>query len=98
MPITYSKLRDGSWGVRSDSELRPDTIVTVTKKSGGQKQERIGRVLWTDRRTWLAAIVSEAGRSGRSARRASVGYWECPACGEENPHSSTSCWECGCGK
>lgn len=44
--ITYTKLRDGSWGLRG-SGLVASRSVIVTKKSGETKTETVGRVLWT---------------------------------------------------
>ena len=53
---TYTKLKDGSWGlrvVRHSSEEAPGQgeVVAVSKKDGSKKDEAIGRVLWsgTDR-------------------------------------------------
>ena len=47
MNITYSKLRDGSWGMRGPKELLIEgQKVSVTKKSGEKKEETVGKILW----------------------------------------------------
>ena len=48
MYATYTKLNDGSWGLRvSCGPVAPYATVTVTKKSGETKVETVGQVLWT---------------------------------------------------
>lgn len=54
--LTYTKLRSGSWGIRSTSKIEAGQSVTVTKKSGETKLETIDRVIWTDGKVWLASI------------------------------------------
>jgi hypothetical protein len=44
---SYTKLRDGSWGVRTEGRVVEGLVVTVTKRDGSVKTETIGRVLWT---------------------------------------------------
>ena len=41
---TYTKLPDGSWGVRSLTEIKPGQVVTVTKANGEVKKETIQTV------------------------------------------------------
>lgn len=55
---TYTKLRDGSWGLRGDG-LAAGAKVTVTKKSGESKVETVGKVLWTGNGVSLATIATE---------------------------------------
>lgn len=43
---TFTKLRDGSWGIRGKN-LTEGQQVTVTKKSGGSSVGTVGRVLFT---------------------------------------------------
>lgn len=38
---TYTKLSDGSWGVKTDSRVTPGMKITVTKKSGEKKTETV---------------------------------------------------------
>lgn len=98
---TYTKLKSGEWGVRIDGRATPGATVTVTKKSGENKTERIGRVLWTDGKASLCTISQtkttfRAAPAAHRYPRVSAGHWLCKACEEENPLSSSSCWECGC--
>jgi hypothetical protein len=44
--ITYTKLRDGKWGIRGKG-LRVGAVVDVRKLDGTVRQERVGKVLWT---------------------------------------------------
>jgi hypothetical protein len=89
---TYSKLRDGSWGVRVAGPAKAGAAVTVTKKSGETKTETIGRVLWTDGKVSLCTIVSSTAsrRSDRSAHP-----WTGCACGSREGYPQDSdCWQC----
>lgn len=44
---TYTKLKDGSWGVRAQGKVTVGASVTVTKKDGSTKVETVKAVLWT---------------------------------------------------
>ena len=55
--ITYTKLADGSWGVRSSSMIRPGSVVIVEKKDGTAKQETIENVSIDPRGGFIATIV-----------------------------------------
>lgn len=59
MKATYTKLRDGSWGVRLEGGPLPaGSTVTVTKRDGGQKQETIKAVVWSGKDKHTGAEVS----------------------------------------
>lgn len=47
---TFTKLRDGDWGLRivGPHAVEPGQTVTVTKKSGETSTERVGEVIWSD--------------------------------------------------
>ena len=67
---TYSKLKDGSWGVRgSVAEVVAGASVTVNKKSGESKTETVGRVLWTDGELALATIAASSSSKSYSPSR-----------------------------
>jgi len=71
--ITYTKLRDGSWGLRGPS-LTAGVTVAVSKKDGSQKHETVGRVIWQGDGVCLATIDSCRDSSPRtSSRRPSSG-------------------------
>lgn len=60
MATTYTKLRDGSWGLRVEGPApAAGQTVTVTKKSGETKAEKIGKVLWTGNGVSLCTIESD---------------------------------------
>lgn len=78
---TYTKLKDGSWGLRIAAswckstwvDLNGREPVTVTKRDGTTKIEIIGRVLWSGRTgkcVTLATIHREQGRSWTAPRAA----------------------------
>lgn len=101
MPVASSsfswvKLRSGAWGIKG-----PDNrsgLVVVAKKSGEVQKVEIERKVWGNGSEAIYAIYAPAPKSARSPVRVSNGYWSCPACGEENPVSKRTCWECGCGR
>lgn len=57
MAATYTKLKDGSWGIRvtGDKPVKGDRI-TVTKKSGESKTETIRAILWSGDGVTLCAV------------------------------------------
>lgn len=58
--IGYAKLRSGDWGLRGPVELLIEgQVVTVTKKSGEEKSEVVGRVIWHNEETAIAAIIAQ---------------------------------------
>lgn len=92
---TYSKLRDGSWGLRGVGLTAGETV-TVTRRDGQTKTETVGRVLWTGPDgTTLATVASgrspQRGGSGRGRR----GTWTGCRCGsiEARPRDS-DCAQC----
>lgn len=66
MATTYTKLRDGSWGIRSTTRVTEGGSVTVTKRDGTSKEERVGKVLFSKDGVWVAAIAT-AGRPAASS-------------------------------
>lgn len=60
---TYTKLKDGSWGVRATGgqHLTAGATVTVAKRDGTTKTETIKAVLWSGDGVTLASIA--AGKS-----------------------------------
>ena len=68
MTATYTKLRDGSWGIRSNLKLTVGQNVPVTKRNGTSKTEQVTKVLWTDGKVWLASIGQQTRTSGQARR------------------------------
>ena len=64
---TYTKLRDGSWGLRGTG-LSAGRSVTVSTKAGATKRETVGRILWTGDGIVLATIATASRSSHQSAR------------------------------
>ena len=56
MSITYTKLKNGNWGVRSSEKICDGQVVRVTKKDGSVKDETIDKVVWEGNGVWLAAL------------------------------------------
>jgi hypothetical protein len=93
---TYTKLRDGTWGLRG-AGLTAGRAVTVRKKSGETRQETVGRVLWTGPDgTCLATMVSSSAPAPQrhSDGRRNGGRRECDECGDYVT-PGTRCWETG---
>ena len=97
---TYTKLRDGSWGVRLDTERsKGDTdTVTVTKRSGETKTERI-TVLWSGKGISLCKIIKSGGGRrnayGQHTSRYSSGSRNRGGSFGEDEGSSYPCHVCG---
>lgn len=70
MNATYTKLSNGTWGIRvSGIAVEAGTKITVCKQSGETKSEQVERVLWTgpDRKTGeTVRLCSIAARSSSS--------------------------------
>lgn len=77
--VTYTKLRDGSWGVRGPVSEVTSGTVRVAKKDGTVRTEMVTRVVWTGNGVALATIAAHSHRT--SVYRSS---------GE-----TKTCWECG---
>lgn len=85
---TYTKLKNGEWGIRSTSPIADGQQVLVTKKSGQTKNETVGHVIWRGNGVNLATIatsnapantfsnVTSYNRSDRAPRGRT-----CPQCG-----------------
>lgn len=65
MNATYTKLRTGEWGVKISGvstpvSFTPNYSVTVTKKDGTQKSERIAKIVWQGEGVAVCAITKQA--------------------------------------
>ena len=92
---TYTKLRDGSWGLRIQTSARDlsgvSTQVSVRTKAGATKIEQPGRVIWTGDGVMLTTIERT---SHSSPRLRWDGTYECEECGDF-VRRGTRCWETG---
>lgn len=91
MKATYSKLQDGSWGIRIVGDGAPGVkvgqTVTVHKRNGDSSTETIDRVLWTSANVALCSIQS-------SRIAPSSPYGICADCGETCGRRYRRCLEC----
>ena len=95
MPIGYSKLKSGEWGIRGGgSPPEAGARVTVTKRDGSEKEETLGQVVWTgsDQRSggmaWLATVERDGQqpRPQQQQREPQPGGWQ-PDPKPAPPHS-----------
>src|SRR5512142_1366910 len=90
MAISYTKLKSGNWGIRSDKILKEGEVVSVTTKAGKTNTETVKKVIWTDGKAWLAAIEEKR----QPAQRGGNKPYECEECGDRVT-PGTQCWETG---
>jgi hypothetical protein len=64
---TYTKLRDGSWGIKGQGVQEGQTVL-VTKRSGENVHERVGKILWQGSDGTVIATLA-SGASVSTARR-----------------------------
>lgn len=93
MASTYTKLRDGSWGIRATEPVDKGQVVSVTKKSGETSTETIRAIVWSGNGVWLCSVEPKAktpvraekgcGRCCRTATRTAQIWEECSYCGCE---------------
>lgn len=75
---TFSKLRDGNWGVRVQGNPEPGDTVMVTRKDGRKSVQTVDQVVWKGGGVTLVSIKQDPSR--RYA-------------GEEEPPCSTDPWK-----
>jgi hypothetical protein len=56
MTVSYTKLRDGAWGLKSSEPLSPGQTVLVRKSNGIEKKEVVGRIVYQGEGIFLATI------------------------------------------
>lgn len=92
---TYTKLRNGSWGIRAEGRLQPGGTVTVTTKAGVSKTETVGKVIWTDGKITLASVRQSGSTAPRSGNGKSRGTWTGCSCGSvEEYERASDCASC----
>lgn len=92
MEATYSKLRDGSWGVKIQGDAKAGEVVNVRKKDGTAKSEMIHSVVWSGGGVSLCSI---RGRSSDTPLGANGGTRKCADCGGPVRGTYRYCYECG---
>lgn len=93
---TYTKLKDGSWGVRAEGTVKAGAVLTVTKKDGSTKTETVKVALWSGNGITLCAIVPTKSDSGGSRINATNGERKgvCANCGETCNPKYRRCLDC----
>lgn len=93
MEATYTKLRDGTWGVKAPTAAVGETV-TVHKKNGEQRQERVTRVLWQGNGMCICAIKQHEAYNGPAFRGRARRQRVCERCG----HTRDQCddFDCMC--
>ena len=86
---TYTKLKDGTWGLRATTAISGQ--VTVTKRDGSTKTEQVGARVWHGNGVWLYTIAGQTGHKAHSHSRRR----ECEECGEIIQSPNQRCWETG---
>jgi len=97
---SYTKLKDGTWGIRVQGAARAGATVNVSRRDGSSKTKVVGRVIWAGGGVSICSIDSTASgpRSSQSSRRGARGTrgtWTGCACGSveeyERPGDCRSC-------
>lgn len=97
---TWTKLRDGSWGVRVAGPARAGERLTVTKRDGSSSLVTLGEVAWTDGAVSLCRVAADlTARTPRGARRTTAartrGTWTGCSCGSVEEYARESdCRSC----
>jgi hypothetical protein len=95
---TYRKLRSGVWGLRVEGSTWPGAVVTVVKRSGETKTERVGRVLWAGEGVSLCTIKRDeppAWEKGYDENRSTNCSRCCYVPGERTAQLWEDCSYCG---
>jgi hypothetical protein len=94
MSNTYTKLKNGSWGVRAAGKVNDGASLTVAKKDGSTKIEHVEKVLWTGKdsrtgETISLCAISQSGH-GHSGHRPGT----CVNCGAPCNPRYRRCLDC----
>lgn len=101
MQATFTKLKDGRWGLRvvfSPPEfIAGGSTVTAVRRDGTSECQTIGTVVWIgddrDQPGRKVALATIAARP-RPVRAYRPGQ-DCPGCHSEPLDEKLHCWECG---
>jgi len=96
--ITFTKLRNGNWGIRGpQEEIEAGFEVWVTKRNGKQTLVTVDRVLWSGDGIALASIVDDRQQRQpqrkRGFRPSGANRGQCTECDAWGPKGHT-CQEC----
>lgn len=100
MQNSYTKLKDGTWGLRIFGPVSPGCTVEVATKAGAHKVETVGRVIWTGSGVALCTIVQGSNRTASTGRKTGGSRRTGCACGSREDsygdliHSDRNCASC----
>jgi hypothetical protein len=70
LTATWTRLRDGSWGLRVASEdVRSGETVTATRSNGSTSREIVGRIVWSGQGATICTIGQAAAPARTLAQR-----------------------------
>jgi len=100
MNATFTKLRDGNWGLRvTGGTPAPGQTINVSKKDGAVVRKTIGKVLWKGPDACLCTVEddrpSNPGTSGRRSGGSSGCCRECRGALVSAPHHRAMGGLCG---
>jgi hypothetical protein len=91
MSATYTKLKDGSWGIRVEGDRPvPGEAVTVKTRFGNQRREQVETVLWSGGNIHLCTVCPRVcqcdtvlyyGKTIKELVETSPSMVHCPTCG-----------------
>lgn len=90
MPIGYTKLKSGEWGIRGGGEPpAPGSRVTVTKRDGSENSETVDAVLWSgeDKRSGGVAWMATVEREGKKPQQREPKGWQPAPESKPEPYS-----------
>lgn len=92
---TWTKLRNGSWGVKG-AFLSPNDSVVVVKRDGTRKAVVVDRIVWQGEDGACIASIRQASASRRPGvtRNHRSSRFACDECGDWVARGTT-CWETG---
>ncbi len=68
MKATFTKLRDGSWGIRVQGVVHTGDIVTVDRKSGVPVATGVGEIVWSGNGVTICKASKTAGSSSKQPK------------------------------
>lgn len=105
MAATFTKLKNGDWGIKVDGKPGEGSVVTVSKKDGSTSQETVAKVLWSSNGVSICAIVAKPRKesSGSGSRSYGQQYGSHKCKNGHAPHPGPCCTgrhgggtDCGC--
>lgn len=87
---TFTKLRNGSWGLRVQGTVTIGATVETTTKAGKVERKTVGKVIWTGNGISLCEIAAEA----QQPPHHSSARGRCAECDSPCNPRFPLCWDC----